>query len=146
MFARRIVTVLATLLAVPGLGATSASAATTTDNRRSQPAAMVRAADTKAPVKRVGTAVRNVPSAFPLPPGSRVTDLADRESGASFTLTEPDPETVLSFYRRELPRAFTVLADRAETGATSLAFRDAQGWAGAIYATARRVTVSVKRI
>lgn len=148
MIARRIVTVLATLLAAPTIGA-CASPAPAPEARRGEPAtATVRAAAREArPVERRDTTVRNVPTAFPLPPGSTVTDLSDRKSGASFTLTAPDPEAVLSFYRRQLPRgAFTIVADRAAPdGATSLSFRDADGWAGAIYATARRVTVAVKR-
>lgn len=149
MIARRIGTVVATLLAVPGLGACGSPA---TEARRSEPAAIAPAPAPATPVRavqaaaRAGTAVRNVPAAFPLPPGSRVTDLADRDSGASFTLTAPDPQAVLSFYRRQLPLgAFTVVADRVDHGATSLSFRNAEGWAGAIFATTHRVTVAVKR-
>jgi hypothetical protein len=151
MIARRIGAVVATLLAVTGLGACSGA---DTEARRSEPAAVtpvpaagVRTAtrDVQA-VARTETGVRNVPAAFRLPPGSHVTNLSDRDSGASFTLTAPGPETVLSFYRRELPLgAFTIVADRAERDATSLAFRNAEGWAGAIFATAHRVTVAVKR-
>ncbi|GID31576.1 hypothetical protein [Paractinoplanes brasiliensis] len=148
MIARRLVTVLATLLAAPTLGA-CANPAPAPEARRGEPTtATVRAAAREAhPAGRRETAVRNVPQAFPLPPGSHVTDLSDRGSGASFTLTAPDPESVLSFYRHQLPRGpFTIVADTsAPDGATSLSFRDADGWAGAIYATARRVTVAVKR-
>jgi hypothetical protein len=150
MIARRIATVVATLLAIPGLGAGASAAA---EARRTEPAtiagapaAELRTATRNLPAVRTGeAAVRNVPSAFPLPPGSQVTDLSDVRSGASFTLTAPDPEAVLSFYRRHLPLgAFTIVADRAEHDATSLLFRDAEGWAGAIFATPHRVTVAVK--
>ncbi|MBL7252786.1 hypothetical protein [Paractinoplanes lichenicola] len=147
MTARRFVTVLATLLAAPALGACG-SPAPSSPAQRSEPAAAVRADTREArPVsRRDATTVRNVPSAFPLPPGSHVTDLSDRRSGASFTLTAPDPEAVLSFYRSQLPRAFTIVADRSSPdGATSLAFHDPDGWAGTIFATERRVTVAVKR-
>lgn len=146
MIARRIAAVVAAVLAAAGAGASTAAA------RRDEPAAIAPAAEGRPAtqefraVTHPGTVVRNVPAAFRLPSGSRVADLSDRKSGASFTLTAPDPEAVLSFYRRELPRAaFTILSDRAEDGATSLAFRDADGWAGAIFATAHRVTVAVKR-
>lgn len=148
MIARRIAAVVAALLAGAGLSACAGTA----ESRREEPSAIAPAAEVRpvGPDARTAApaavAVRNVPSAFRLPAGSRVADLADRRSGASFTLTAPDPEAVLSFYRRELPRAaFTILSDRAEDGATSLAFRDADGWAGAIFATAHRVTVAVKR-
>ncbi|MFG1994430.1 hypothetical protein ACGFJ7_31100 [Actinoplanes sp. NPDC048988] len=151
MFAKRIVTVLATLLAVPGLGACGGTA---TDTRRDEPAAI--APVPASGVRTVGrdlqagapaaVAPRNVPAAFPLPPGSRVTSLSDPESGASFVLSAPDPQAVLSFYRRELSRgAFTLLADRAAAETTSLAFRQDQGWAGTVFATTHRVTVAVKR-
>ncbi|SNY38052.1 hypothetical protein [Paractinoplanes atraurantiacus] len=151
MFAKRIVTVLATLLAIPGLGACGSAAAET---RRDEPAAIapVPASGARAVGRDLQAAVpaaaapRNVPAAFPLPPGSRVTSLSDPESGASFVLSAPDPEAVLSFYRRELARgAFTLVADRAASETTSLAFREAQGWAGTIFATTHRVTVAVKR-
>ncbi|MFG1604869.1 hypothetical protein [Actinoplanes sp. NPDC049265] len=150
MLARRIAAVVAALLA--GAGASACGNTATTESRPEEPAAVARAAETRPAttelraVTRAGAALRNVPAAFRLPSGSRVADVSDRRSGASFTLTAPDPEAVLSFYRRELPRAaFTILSDRAEDGATSLAFRDADGWAGAIFATAHRVTVAVKR-
>ncbi|WP_184951315.1 hypothetical protein [Paractinoplanes abujensis] len=152
MTARRFVTVLATLLAAPVLGACAPAAPTApapsaNEARRGAPAAAtVRTArEVRTVVRR--PAVHNLPSAFPLPPGSQVTDVTDRESGASFTLTAPDPEAVLSFYRRHLPLgAFTIVADRPTTaGATSLTFAGSDGWAGAIYATERRVTVAVKR-
>lgn len=150
MLARRIVTVVATLLAVPGLGACGNAAGAQT--RHTEPAASVPAAGTLVAPRdvpaavRTGIGVRHVPPGFRLPPGSRVTALSDHESGASFTLTAPDPETVLSFFRRELPLgAFTIVADRAEADATSLGFRSADGWAGSVYATARRVTVAVRR-
>ena len=149
MIARRIATVVATLLAVPGLGA---CVSPSTEARRSEPSvvAPVPVTDTAnrevQAVARTETHVRNVPSAFPLPPGSEVTNVSDRESGASFTLTAPNPESVLSFYRRQLPLgAFTIVADRTERDATSLAFRNAEGWAGEIFATTHRVTVAVKR-
>ena len=152
MIARRIVTAVATLLAVTGLGACGREAVA--EPRRPEPvaiapspAAVIRPAtrDLQA-AEHAPAGIRNVPSAFRLPPGSRVTALSDHESGASFTLDAPDPESVLSFYRGELPRgAFTIVADRAETGATSLAFRNADGWAGMIYATTYRVTVAVRR-
>ena len=155
MIARRIAAVVAALLAGAGAGAGAGAcgSATTAEARRNdQPAAIApapearRAAPGVRAVARTSTVVRNVPSAFPLPTGSRVADLSDPESGASFTLTAPDPAAVLSFYRRELPRAaFTIVADRAEDDATSLSFRDAHGWAGAIFATTHRVTVAVKR-
>lgn len=151
MIARRIAAVVAALLAGAGVGACG-SATTAEARRNDQPAAIApapearRAASGVRAVARTSTVVRNVPSAFPLPAGSRVADLSDPESGASFTLTAPDPAAVLSFYRRELPRAaFTIVADRAEDDATSLSFRDAHGWAGAIFATTHRVTVAVKR-
>ena len=150
MIAKRIAAVVAALLAGAGVGA--CGSATGTESRRTEPAAIAPASGSRPAtqelraVTRAGTVVRNVPSAFRLPSGSRVADLSDPKSGASFTLTAPDPAAVLSFYRRELPRAaFTILSDRAEDGATSLAFRDADGWAGAIFATAHRVTVAVKR-
>ncbi|MEV4348637.1 hypothetical protein AB0J83_29625 [Actinoplanes sp. NPDC049596] len=151
MFAKRIVTVLATLLAVPGLGACGSAA---TEARRDEPAAIAPSPAAGArPITRdvqvagrAQAAPRNVPAAFPLPPGSRVTSLSDPESGASFVLTAPGPEAVLSFYRRELAAgAFTIVADRAATDSTSLAFRDTAGWAGSIFATAHRVSVAVKR-
>jgi hypothetical protein len=153
MIARRIVTAVATLLAVTGLGACGREAVAEQQRRPEpaaiapSPAAVVRPAtrDTQA-ADRVPAGLRNVPSAFRLPPGSRVTALSDHESGASFTLDAPDPESVLSFYRSALPQgAFTIVADRAEPGATSLAFRNADGWAGMIYATTHRVTVAVRR-
>ncbi|WP_127503010.1 hypothetical protein [Actinoplanes solisilvae] len=149
MIGRRIATLVATLLAIPAVGACGSPA---TDARRSERAAIAPAPAAATSAVRGSTravaaaSVRNVPAAFPLPPGSRVTDLSDRASGASFTLTAPDPQTVVDFYRRQLPLgAFTVVADRVDQGATSLSFRDAEGWAGAIFATARRVTVAVKR-
>jgi hypothetical protein len=152
MIARRIATVVAGLLAVTGLGACGHAA--TTERRHPEPvsiaaspAAEVRP-DTQAvpAVARARTAVRNVPAAFRLPPDSQMTALTDHESGASFTLATPDPEAVLSFYRRELPLgAFTIVADQAQHDTTSLAFRNADGWAGSIYATAYRVTVAVRR-
>jgi hypothetical protein len=152
MIARRIATVVATLLAVAGTGA---SGGVTIEARRSKPAvvAPVPAGDTRTvtrdvqAVARAGAAaVRNLPAAFRLPPGSSVTGVDDRESGASFTLTTPDPEAVLSFYRSSLPLgAFTIVADRVEHDATSLAFRNAEGWAGSIFATTHRVTIAVKR-
>ncbi|MEU4420950.1 hypothetical protein AB0F81_10000 [Actinoplanes sp. NPDC024001] len=130
--ARRIAAMVATLLAVPALGACGTSA----EARRTEVAA----------VARTAPAVRNLPSAFPFPPGSRVADLADRRAGASFTLAAPDPQAVLSFYRHHLPlSAFTIVADRSEPDASSLAFRNEEGWAGSIFATAHRVTVAVRR-
>ncbi|MGK5683513.1 hypothetical protein [Actinoplanes sp. URMC 104] len=151
MLARRIATVVATLLAVAGAGACG-SAAATSERRHTEPAAVVPATGVRTPGRdvpaaaRTETGVRHVPSTFRLPPGSRVTALSDAESGASFTLTAPDPEAVLSFYRRELPlAAFTIVADRAEHGATSLTFQDADGWAGTIFASTHRVTVAVRR-
>ncbi len=149
MIARRKATVVATLLAVAGLGAPGGAAVA--EARRNEQAAIAPAPATGIrPVSataRTTTVVRNVPSAFALPPGSRVTGLSDPESGASFTLTAPGSEAVLSFYRRELAQgAFTIVADRAEAGATSLAFRDdTDGWAGTVFATEHRVTVAVKR-
>ncbi|MCO8275085.1 hypothetical protein M1L60_31350 [Actinoplanes sp. TRM 88003] len=151
MIARRIATLVATLLAVGGAGACGNAA--TTDPRRTEPAAIAPApAEARTPTREVQavaaatTGVRNVPAAFRLPPGSRVAGLADGEAGASFTLTAPGPEAVLSFYRRELQRStFTIVADHAEAGATSLSFRDADGWAGTIYATAQRATVAIRR-
>lgn len=151
MIARRIATVVATLLAVTGLGACGGAPV---ESRRAEPAAVapVAASRTRTVAREVSVVtqaqagVRNVPAAFRIPPGSRVTALTDRESGASFTLTELDPQSVLAFYRRELPAgAFTIVADRAGSDTTSLAFRNAEGWAGAIYATTHRVTVAVKR-
>ncbi|WP_249998907.1 hypothetical protein [Actinoplanes sp. M2I2] len=149
MIARRIATVVATLLAA-GLGACGSPAVA--ERRSTEPAAVVPAAGTRVAQRdvqaaaRAETTVRNVPSAFRLPPGSHLTTLTDAESGASFTLAAPGPEAVLSFYRRELSRgAFTIVADRVEPGATSLSFRDADGWAGTIYATTHRVAVAVKR-
>src|SRR5690348_9770109 len=98
MIARRIVTVVAALLGLAGLGAGSPGATT----REIQA------------VARTEAAIRNVPSTFRLPPGSQVTNVSDAESGATFTLTAPDPEAVLSFYRRQLPLgAFTIVADRS---------------------------------
>ncbi|MEU4243302.1 hypothetical protein [Actinoplanes sp. NPDC026619] len=92
------------------------------------------------------TGMTNVPAAFALPPGSNVTRLSDQESGASFVLTAPDSQTVLAFYRRQLALgSFTIIGDRTEHDATSLAFRDAGGWAGAIFATAHQVAVALKR-
>ncbi|NMO53769.1 hypothetical protein HH310_21620 [Actinoplanes sp. TBRC 11911] len=152
MIARRIATLLATLFAVTGLGAGGSPAAAGTRHTEAVTIAPARTSHTRpaaqdAPAAaRTGTGVRNVPSAFLLPPGSRVTALSDHEAGASFTLTEPGPQAVLSFYRGELPqRAFTIVADRAEHGATSLAFRSPDGWAGMIYATAYRATVALRR-
>ena len=147
MIARRIAAAVTALLA----GAGTCGSAAPAEARRSEPAAVSRASEVRAAprgvraVARSSPAVRHVPAAFRLPPGSRVTGLADPYSGASFTLTSPDPAAVLAFYRRELPRAFTVVADRAEDAATSLTFRDADGWAGAIFATEHRVTVAVRR-
>ncbi|WP_306205179.1 hypothetical protein [Actinoplanes sp. RD1] len=141
MLARRIAAVLLAGAGVFG-GAPAASAASVVAPASAprQAAPGVRAVAAAAPV------VRNAPAGFRLPPGSRVTDLADRASGASFTLVAPGPEAVLSFYRRDLPRAaFTIVGDRAADGATSLTFRDADGWAGAIFATPQRVTVAVRR-
>jgi hypothetical protein len=150
MIARRLATIMATLLAVTGAGACGSGNA---DRRHPEPVAIAptstiggqTATRDSLAAARTQTSVKNVPAAFPLPPGSRVTDLSDRASGASFTLTAPDPQTVLSFYRRQLPLgAFTIVADRAEPDATSLSFLDNDGWAGAIFATAHRVTVAVK--
>jgi hypothetical protein len=147
MIAKRLATIVAALLAVTGCGGTA-------EARRTEPAAIVPSSASGGgaisrevhAIPEAQTGVKNVPAAFSLPPGSRVTNLSDRESGASFTLTAPDPQTVLSFYRRQLPLgAFTIVADRAELDTTSLAFRDQNGWAGAIYATEHRVTVAVKR-
>lgn len=150
MLARRIAAVLAAVLAGTGAGACTTGAAEA--RRHDQSAAVIPAAEPRPAIREVpavapaGPVVRNVPSAFRLPPGSRVTDLTDRASGASFTLTAPGPESVLSFYRRDLPRAaFTIVTDHAADGGTSLTFRDENGWAGAIFATAHRVTVAVKR-
>jgi hypothetical protein len=151
MIARRIATLMATLFAVTGLGACVSSATAGPRHTEAEAVAItpVRATETRTATRasaRTGTGVRNVPSAFRLPPGSRVTALADHESGASFTLTAPGPEAVLSFYRGELPRgAFTIVSDRVEGGATSLAFRSPDGWAGIIYATAYRATVALRR-
>lgn len=148
MIMRRISTMMATLMAVTGLGACAGPA--TTESRRTDPVAIAAAVRLPVPGAQTATraepAVRNVPSAFRLPPGSSVTALSDREDGASFTLTAPDPAAVLAFYRRELPRdAFTIVADRTDDGATSLSFTDVDGWAGAIFATTHRVTVAVRR-
>jgi hypothetical protein len=148
MIMRRISTMMATLLAVTGLGA--GASLTTTESRRTGPVAIAaEVRPTTASARTAGRtepAVRNVPSAFQLPPGSRVTALSDRAAGASFTLTAPDPQAVLAFYRRELPRGpFTIVADRTADGATNLSFSDANGWAGAIFATTNRVTVAVRR-
>jgi len=150
MIARRIATVVATLLAVAGVGA--CGSAPTAEARRHERAAIAPPAHHRSATRDVQataqdeTTVRNVPAAFRLPPGSRVTALADAEAGASFTLTNPSPEAVLAFYRRVLPLdAFTIVADRAEPGANSLAFRDADGWAGTIFATAQRVAVALRR-
>ncbi|WP_250031424.1 hypothetical protein [Paractinoplanes maris] len=150
MIARRIATVVATLLAAAGLGACGSPP--TTEREHSESAAIAPAAGTRTAsrdvqaVARAETTVRNVPQAFRLPPGSRVTALSDSEAGASFTLAAPDPEAVLSFYRRELGRgAFTIVADQAGPDATSLSFRDTDGWAGTIYATPQRVAVAVRR-
>ncbi|XVV15507.1 hypothetical protein ACQP2X_14540 [Actinoplanes sp. CA-131856] len=148
MLAKRIVTVLATLLAIPGLGA--CGSVTPAEARRDEPAAIApvpASPGVRSVVHEIRAAApRNVPAAFPLPPGSRVTSLSDPESGASFVLSAPDPEAVLSFYRRELARgAFTLVADRAAAETTSLAFQEAQGWAGTVFATTHRVTVAVKR-
>lgn len=151
MIARRIATVVAGLLAVTGLGACGHAA--TTERRHNEPVTIAAPAADVRPdpqavqaVARARTAVRNLPAAFRLPPESQVTALTDHEAGASFTLATPDPEAVLSFYRRELPLgAFTIVADQAQHDATSLAFRNADGWAGSIYATAHRVTVAVRR-
>jgi hypothetical protein len=138
---------MAALLAVTGCGSGTA------ERRHPEPAAIAPPSMTGSPVvtrnvqavARTQTVVKNVPAAFRLPPGSQVTDLSDHESGASFTLSAPDPQTVLAFYRRQLPfGAFTILADRSELNATSLAFRNEDGWAGTIHATAYRVTVAVK--
>lgn len=150
MIARRFATAVAALLAVAGSGACGG---VTTPTRRTEaaaiapgPATAVRAITPAQASTRTENGVRNVPPAFPLPPGSSVTDLLDRESGASFTLTAPDPQAVLSFYRRQLPRGpFTIVADRTEPGATSLAFHDDEGWAGTIFATTHRVAVAVRR-
>ncbi|WP_305788942.1 hypothetical protein [Symbioplanes lichenis] len=142
MLARRIAAVVAAVVAGAGAAAASAvsaSAAVAAPAPRLA-APGVRTMAPGAPV------VRNLPAAFRLPPGSRVTDLSDRASGASFTLADPGPEAVLSFYRDSLPRAaFTIVADRVTDGTTSLAFRDDAGWAGAIFATPQRVTVAVRR-
>jgi hypothetical protein len=152
MIARRFGTLVATLLALTGAGACGNAAPT--DQRRPEQAAIAPApaAETRTPAHEsqaaaaTTTGVRNVPAAFRLPPGSRVTALADAESGASFTLAAPSPEAILSFYRDELRRsAFTIVADHAEPGATTLSFRDADGWAGTIYATAQRATIAVRR-
>lgn len=131
MIARRIATAVATVLAaLAPLPVTGARAS----DREVEAAA------------RTETGVRNLPSTFRLPPGSEVAGLSDQASGATFTLTAPPPEAVLSFYRRQLPLgAFTIVADRTDHDATSLSFRHAEGWAGQIYATAHRVTVAVKR-
>jgi hypothetical protein len=152
MIARRIATLVATLFAVTGLGACGSAATAAPRRAEAVAIAPVRSTETRPATRevsataRTGTGVRNVPSAFRLPPGSRVTAVSDHESGASFTLTEPSPEAVLSFYRGELSAgAFTIVSDRAEPGATSLAFRSPDGWAGTIYATAYRATVALRR-
>src|SRR5690349_21237661 len=151
MIARRIATLVTTLLTFAGLGA--CGSATTVEARRDEPAAIApgRAGSVRTTVReihaaaRAATGVNHLPSAFRFPPGSQVTRLADHAPGASFTLTAPDPEAVLAFYRRELPRgAFTIVADRAGPDTTSLAFRNAEGWAGEIYATPRWVAVAVR--
>nr|WP_296065409.1 hypothetical protein [uncultured Actinoplanes sp.] len=147
MTTRRITTMMATLLAVTGLGACADPATESQRTGRAEIAAEVRtSAHGAVAAARTDPTVRNVPSAFRLPPGSRVTALSDREAGASFTLTAPDPQAVLAFYRRELGRGtFTIVTDRTDDGATSLSFRDRDGWAGAIFATTHRVTVAVRR-
>ncbi|HEX5203619.1 hypothetical protein ACFQS1_11000 [Paractinoplanes rhizophilus] len=150
MIARRIATLVTTLLTFAGLGA--CGSATTLEPRRNEPAAIAlspvggaRTTVRESHAGQAATGVNHLPSAFRLPPGSQVTTLRDHESGASFTLTAPDPEAVLAFYRRELPRrAFTIVSDRAGPDTTSLAFRNADGWAGEIYATPRWVTVAVR--
>jgi hypothetical protein len=151
MIARRIATLVTTLLTFAGLGA--CGSATTLEARHNEPVAIApgSASSARTTVREIRAAphaaagVSHLPSAFRLPPGSQVTTLSDHEYGASFTLTAPDPEAVLAFYRRELPRgAFTIVADRAGSDTTSLAFRNADGWAGEIYATPRWVTVAVR--
>ncbi len=151
MIARRIATLVTTLLTFAGLGA--CGTATILEARHNEPVAIApspasiarTAARTVHAAAQAATGVNHLPSAFRLPPDSQVTMLCDRKSGASFTLTAPDPEAVLAFYRRELPRgAFTIVADRAGPDTTSLAFRNADGWAGEIYATPRWVTVAVR--
>ncbi|MFF5288417.1 hypothetical protein [Paractinoplanes globisporus] len=152
MIARRIATLVTTLLAVTGLGASGS--ATVLEARHKEPAAIAPgpASGARTTVRevragaRAATAVHHLPSAFRLPPGSRVTTLSDHESGASFTLTAPDPDSVIAFYRRELPLgAFTIVAERAGPDTTSLAFRNADGWAGEIYVTTSWVAVAVRR-
>ncbi|MBU2666212.1 hypothetical protein KOI35_22175 [Actinoplanes bogorensis] len=150
MIARRIATAVATLLALAGAGACGSAPAPAGDARRLEPAAIAPGAPAARPVARAVVAaapgVRNMPAALRLPPGSQVTGLSDRESGASFTLTAPDSAAVLAFFRSELPRGFTIVADRTDHGATSLSFRDSGAWAGTIFATAQRVTVAVRRV
>jgi hypothetical protein len=89
--------------------------------------------------------VVHVPEAFRFPPGSKVDDVDDRASGASFTLVEPDPEAAVAFYRLWLPVGFfAVTTDKVEDGTTTLAFTGDDGWAGSIFATANRVAIALR--
>ena len=75
--------------------------------------------------------VQNVPFFLRFPPGSEIKDLQDPPTGASFTLTAPDPATTLPFYRAALPAGhFTVTDEVTNGGTTTLTFTDSDGWRG----------------
>ncbi|MFI5937281.1 hypothetical protein [Actinoplanes sp. NPDC051494] len=93
----------------------------------------------------VEVGVRYVPANFRFPPNAEVSDRDDKPTGASFVLTAPDSRTTVAFYRKWLPIGFfTVVGDRDEGGATTIAFTDDSGWAGTIFATRNRVAVTFK--
>src|SRR3954447_5214928 len=125
MIARRIATLVTTLLTFAGLGA--CGSATTLEARHNEPVAIApgSASSARTTVREIRAAthaaagVSHLPSAFRLPPGSQATTLSDHDHGPPFTLTRLRPEAVLGFHQPEaLGGAFTVVADRAGSAPT----------------------------
>lgn len=108
------------------------------------------AADTKAepgPMTGLDLGVNNVPFNFRFPPGTKLTELNDPASGASFTITSPPPADALAFYRQYLPIGhFTVTSDSTDNGVTTIEFTDGDTESGKLVfsATHVRVTTSLK--
>lgn len=81
----------------------------------------------------VDLGVQHVPFFFRFPPGSTIENLQDPPTGASFTLTAPDPDTTLPFYRAALPAGhFTVTDEVTDGDTTTLTFTDSDGWQGTL--------------
>ena len=75
--------------------------------------------------------VRHVPFFLRFPAGSTIENLQDPPTGASFTVTTPDPASMLPFYRAALPAGhFTVTDEVTDGEVTTLTFTDSDGWQG----------------